>query len=97
MPYCTSYFKFLFEWFWGFPEQNKDFAVQNMGEGGYHCVSIAPSISSFLYFSFIDLCLWLFIYTFIHFIFLVSLFKNYITGVKVKNFYFEPNLFKYIP
>ena len=27
MPYCTSYFKFLFEWFWGFPEQNKDFAV----------------------------------------------------------------------
>ena len=30
MPYCTSYFKFLFEWFWGFPEQNKDFAIQNM-------------------------------------------------------------------
>ena len=27
MPYCTSYFKFLFEWFWGFPEQNKDFAI----------------------------------------------------------------------
>ena len=41
MPYCTSYFKFLFEWFWGFPEQNKDFAIQNMGERGVsfceHC------------------------------------------------------------
>ena len=47
MPYCTSYFKFLFEWFWGFPEQNKDFAIQNMGERGYHFVSIAHSISSF--------------------------------------------------
>ena len=34
MPYCTSYFKFLFEWFWGFPEQNKDFAIQNMGKWG---------------------------------------------------------------
>ena len=34
MPYCTSYFKFLFEWFWAFPEQNKDFAIQNMGERG---------------------------------------------------------------
>ena len=44
MPYCTSYFKFLFEWFWGFPEQNKDFAIQNMGERGYH---FAHSISSF--------------------------------------------------
>ena len=35
----------------GFPEQNKDFAIQNMGEwggGGYHFVSIAHSISSFL-------------------------------------------------
>ena len=39
------------------------------GSGEYHFVSIAPSISSFLYFSFIDLCLWLFIYIFIHFIF----------------------------
>ena len=41
MPYYTSYFKFLFEWFWGFPEQNKDFAIQNMGEWGVsfceHC------------------------------------------------------------
>ena len=41
MPYCTSYFYFLFEWFWGFPEQNKDFAIQNMGERGVsfceHC------------------------------------------------------------
>ena len=41
MPYCTSYFKFLFEWFWGFPEQNKDFAIQNIGERGVsfceHC------------------------------------------------------------
>ena len=34
MPYCTSYFKFLFRWFWGFPEQNKDFAIQNMEAGG---------------------------------------------------------------
>ena len=34
MPYCTSYFKILLEWFWGFPEQNKDFATQNMGERG---------------------------------------------------------------
>ena len=32
MPYCTSYFKILFEWFWGFPEKNKDFAIQNIGE-----------------------------------------------------------------
>ena len=46
MPYCTSYFKFLFEWFWGFPEQNKDFDIQNMGEQGYHFVSIAHSIRS---------------------------------------------------
>ena len=37
---------FLFEWFWGFPEQNKDFAIQNMGEWGCHFVSIAHSISS---------------------------------------------------
>ena len=27
MPYCTSYFKFLSAWFYGFPEQNKDFAM----------------------------------------------------------------------
>ena len=46
MPYCTSYFEILFEWFWGFPEQNKDFALQNVGEQGYHFVSIAYSISS---------------------------------------------------
>ena len=26
-PYCTSYFKFLSAWFWGFPEQTKDFAI----------------------------------------------------------------------
>ena len=33
MPYCTSYFNSsLIECFWGFPEQNKDFAIQNMGE-----------------------------------------------------------------
>ena len=41
MPYCTSYFKFLSAWLWGFPEQNKDFAIQNMGERGVsfceHC------------------------------------------------------------
>ena len=47
MPYCPSYFNIFFEWFWGFPEQNKDFAIQNMGERGYHFVSIAYSISSF--------------------------------------------------
>ena len=52
MPYCTFYFKFLFEWFWGFPEQNKDFAIQNMRERGNHFVSIAHSISSFPYFFF---------------------------------------------
>ena len=33
----------------GFPEQNKDFAIQNMGERGYHFLSIAHSISSLLY------------------------------------------------
>ena len=41
MSYCTSYFKFLSAWFWGFLEQNKDFAIQNMGERGVsfceHC------------------------------------------------------------
>ena len=36
----------VFDWFWGFPEQNKDFAIQNMGSRGYHFVSIAHSISS---------------------------------------------------
>ena len=46
MPYCTSYLKFLFDWFWGFPEQNKVFAIQNMGERGYHFVSIAHRISN---------------------------------------------------
>ena len=34
MPYCTSYFKFLSAWFWGFPEQNKDFAITTYGGGG---------------------------------------------------------------
>ena len=33
MPYCTSYFKFLSAWFWGFPEQNKDFAITTYGGG----------------------------------------------------------------
>ena len=33
MPYCTSYFKFLSEWFWGFPEQNKNFAITTYGGG----------------------------------------------------------------
>ena len=32
MPYCTSYFKFLSAWFWGFPEQNKDSAITTYGE-----------------------------------------------------------------
>ena len=34
MPYCTSYFKILSAWFWGFPEQNKNFAITTYGEGG---------------------------------------------------------------
>ena len=34
MPYCTSYFSFLSAWFWGFPEQNKDFAITTYGWGG---------------------------------------------------------------
>ena len=42
MPYCTSYFKFLFEWFSGFPEQNKDFAITTYGGAGVsfceHCL-----------------------------------------------------------
>ena len=33
MPYCTSYLKFLSAWFWGFPEQNKDFAITTYGGG----------------------------------------------------------------
>ena len=55
IPYCTFYLKFLFEWFWGFPEQNKDFAIQNMGELGYHFVSIVHHISSF------DIFIWIFV------------------------------------
>ena len=31
VSYCTSFFKFLFDWFWGFPEQNKDFAITTYG------------------------------------------------------------------
>ena len=46
MLYCTFHLKFLFEWFWGFPEQSKDFAIMTWGSGGYHFVSIAHSISS---------------------------------------------------
>ena len=33
MPYCTSYFKFLPAWFWGVPEQNKDFVITTYGGG----------------------------------------------------------------
>ena len=33
MPYCTSYFKFLSAWFWGFPELNKDFGITTYGGG----------------------------------------------------------------
>ena len=44
MPYSTSYFKFIFEWFWGFPEQNIWLCHT---KHGYHFVSIAHSISSF--------------------------------------------------
>ena len=31
-----SKIKFLSAWFWGFPEQNKDFANKTWGSGGYH-------------------------------------------------------------
>ena len=34
MPCCTSYFKFLFEWFWGFPQQNIDFVQGLVVWGG---------------------------------------------------------------
>ena len=33
MPYCTFYFKFLSAWFWGVPQQNKDFAFTTYGGG----------------------------------------------------------------
>ena len=33
LPYCNSYFKFLTARFWGFPEQNKDFAIATYGGG----------------------------------------------------------------
>ena len=36
MPYCAFYFKILSAWFWGFPEQNKDFAIRTYGGGGAH-------------------------------------------------------------
>ena len=51
MSYCTSYFKFLSAWFWGVPEQNKDFAIQNMGEQGVsfceHCSQFSSLIGCF--------------------------------------------------
>ena len=47
MPYRTSYFKFLLDWFWGFPEQNKDFAIQHMGERG---VSFCEHRSQYFWF-----------------------------------------------
>ena len=34
VPYCTSYFKFLFEWFWGFPQQIRDFVQGLVVWGG---------------------------------------------------------------
>ena len=37
MLYCTSYFKFLFDWCWGVPEQNKDFTITTYG--GTHFLS----------------------------------------------------------
>ena len=49
MSYCTSYFKFLFEWFWGFPEHTRTLPYKTWGSGGYHFVSIAHSISSLPY------------------------------------------------
>ena len=36
MPYCTSYYKIFSAWFWGFPEQNKDFAITTYWGGGTH-------------------------------------------------------------
>ena len=46
MPYCTSYFKILFEWFWGFQSKTRTLPYKTWGSGGYHFVSIAYSISS---------------------------------------------------
>ena len=34
MPYCTFYFNFLSALFWGFSEQNKNFAITTYGGGG---------------------------------------------------------------
>ena len=48
MPYCTSYFKFWFEWFWGLCH------TKHGEEGGYHFVSTAHSISSFNLLSYHD-------------------------------------------
>ena len=45
MPYCTSYFNI-----WGFPEQNKDFAIQNMGEQG---VSFCERCSQYFQLSYV--------------------------------------------
>ena len=47
MPYCTSYFKFLFEWFVVFQSKTRTFPYKTWGSGGYHFVSIAHSFSSF--------------------------------------------------
>ena len=54
MTYPTSYYTFWFDWFLDFPPLNMQ--IQNMGEWGYHFVSIAHSISSFTgFFLFLDL------------------------------------------
>ena len=47
MSYCTSYFKFLFEWFWGSQTKTRTLPYKTWGSGGYHFVSIAYSISSY--------------------------------------------------
>ena len=47
MPYCTSYFKFLFNDFGVGQSKTRTLPYKTWGSGGYHFVSIAHSISSF--------------------------------------------------
>ena len=48
MSYCTSYFKFLSAWFWVSQSKTRILPYKTWGSGGYHFVSIAHSISSFV-------------------------------------------------
>ena len=82
----------------GFPRAKQGLCrTKHGGAGGIILWALLPVfLVSFIFHLLIYVFDYLSIFSFISF-FLVSLFKNYITGVKVKNFYFEPNLFKYIP